>query len=113
MKKLLLILILIIGWQLSSAQERYYILPEKDTLAVYYKQYKVTWWWGIDPVQLKSGEWVISEECYKVLQSQFIDKKQAVQISTDLRTNIAKYPVRTVNKTEFKEPEDVIKEVIR
>ena len=110
MKKLLLILILITGWQLSSAQERYYVLPEKDTLVVYYKQYKITWYAGIDPVQLKSGEWVLSEKSYKALKTEFIDTKKQVTVAQQVRDNMSKYPIRVIRQDEWKVLEEQLGE---
>jgi TRAP-type C4-dicarboxylate transport system permease large subunit len=50
MKKILLILTLIAGWQLSQAQEKFYVIPESQAKA--WKQYHITWYFGIDPVHL-------------------------------------------------------------
>ena len=32
------------------------------TQAAKYKQYKITPWWGIDPIQTKDGRWVLRED---------------------------------------------------
>lgn len=103
MKRILLILILITGWQLSHAQ-RYYVVPEDWAKA--HKQYRITDWWGIDPVQIKSGEWVISEECYYLMTTKFIESKQFandVKIRADsVRVELEKYPARVITKDEWK-----------
>ena len=111
MKKILLILTLIFAWQLSHAQEKFIIVP--DAQAKEWKQYKITNWCGIDPVQIKTGEWIVSEQCYKLLKTQFVDDaKQPIDVmikADSMRTELVKYPVRIIEKTEFKTEE--IKEV--
>ncbi|OFY64768.1 MAG: hypothetical protein A2Y71_06260 [Bacteroidetes bacterium RBG_13_42_15] len=115
MKKILLILTLIFVWQLSHAQEKYIIIPEAQAKA--WKQYKITSWWGVDPVQIKSNEWIVSEQCYKLLKTQFVDNEKTAldtKVRADsMRTELVKYPVRIVDKTEFKVEEKVEEEVIR
>ena len=76
MRKLIFILLLILPLNLL-AQNRYIIIPE----AIELKQYKITWHWGVDPVQIKSGEWIISEYCYKLIKELFIDKITTLEIA--------------------------------
>ena len=105
MKKILFILILITGWQLSSAQERFYVIS--STQAKVWYQYKITAWYGIDPVQLKTGEWIISEKCYYEMTTEFINKDRTVDIklrADSVMVILEKYPARKVLTTEFKEP---------
>jgi hypothetical protein len=115
MKKILLILILIAGWQLSQAQERFIIIPESQAKAWY--QHKITSWWGIDPVQIKTGEWIVSEQCYKLLKTQFIDDAKqvsSVKIKADsMRTELVKYPIRIAEIMEFKTEEIKEEEIIK
>lgn len=86
------------------AQDRYIIIPEAKAQEL--KQYKVTWHWGVDPVQIKSGEWIISEHCYKLIKELFIDKittLETAQKAAYFRQEVNKYPIREVLKTEFRE----------
>jgi len=103
MKKILFILILVTGWQLSQAQDRYCIIPEAK--AKEWKQYKICWHYGIDPVQIKSGEWVLDEKCYYDMTSRFCEYKLATTDSKlradSVRIELEKYPARVITKDEW------------
>jgi hypothetical protein len=113
MKRILLILTLIFAWQLSQAQEKFYVIPETQAKA--WKQYKITPYWGIDPVQIKSNEWIVSEQCYKLLKTQFVDDaKQPIDVmikADSMRIELVKYPIKVIEITEFKteSEEEIIK----
>jgi len=102
MKKILFILILVTGWQLSSAQ-RYYVISEVQ--AKEWKQYKICWHYGIDPVQIKSGEWVLDEKCYYDMTNRFCENKLATidsKLRADsVRIELEKYPARVITKDEW------------
>jgi hypothetical protein len=111
MKKIMLILITIFVWQLSSAQ-RYYVISEAQ--AKEWKQYRITWFFGIDPVQLKDGSWVISEKCYYEMTNRFVESKTfstGVKLRADsVRIELEKYPARIVRKDEWKTYDEAIGE---
>ncbi len=101
MKKYLFILILSLPFSLMA--QNYYVIS--DTTATNLKQYKITWFYGVDPVQLKSGEWILSEECYKIAE-QFIDKPIVIaEKAAYFRQTVNEYPIRVLRKEDFKEPE--------
>ena len=110
MKRILLILILITGWQLSQAQDKYIKIADtrmatvKDTIQL--KQYLVTDWWGIDPVQLKDGTYVISEHAMKEMDRLFPKLQAAVRLKEMLKNET----YQTVTKDEFREPEEITTE---
>ena len=108
MRKLIVIIICLAIGQIIHAQEKYYIIPEAQ--AKEWKQYRITWYWGIDPVQIKSGEWIVSEDCYKLLKTDFIDDAKqvsSVKVKADsVRIELVKYELRAVDKIVFKETEE-------
>jgi hypothetical protein len=99
MKKILFIIILNTGL-LVYAQDRYVILDKKqaDTL----KQYQVTHWWGIDPVELKDGTFVLNEKAIKEL-----DKIEFRELSStrSLKQAMEKKQFVSINDTLWKDPE--------
>ncbi len=60
--------------------------------AAKYKQYKITDWWGIDPIQTKDKRWVLREDQISELEDFKIGLK-AAQIS---KTNVAVTELKTV-----------------
>ncbi len=101
MKTVLFIAILSLSTGLFA--QRFIIIPESTAKEL--KQFKVTWYWGIDPVQIKSGEWILSEESYKIAE-QFIDKPLVIaEKAAYFRQTVDEYPIRVLRKEDFKEPE--------
>ena len=112
MKKYLFILILSLPFSLLA--QNYYVLH--DTTAANLKQYKITWFYGVDPVQLKSGEWIISEQSYKDIREKFIDKPvklQTAQKAAYVRQTVKLYPVRKILPSEWKVSEIKVTEMIK
>ncbi len=112
MKKYLFILILSLPFSLLA--QNYYVLH--DTTAANLKQYKITWFYGVDPVQLKSGEWIISEQSYKDIREKFIDKPvklQTAQKAAYVRQTVKLYPIRKILLSEWKASEIEVTELIK
>lgn len=110
MRKLIFIFLLSLPFSLMA--QNYYVLH--DTTAAKLKQYKITWFYGVDPVQLKSGEWVISEHSYKDIRAKFIDaptKLATAQKAAYVRQTVKLYPMRKVLPTEWKVSELEPKEI--
>ena len=102
MKKYLFILILSLPFSLMA--QNYYVIS--DTTAANLKQYKITWFYGVDPVQLESGEWVISEQSYKDIKEKFVDdldtKLATFEKAAFVRQTVKDYPLRKVLPIEWK-----------
>ena len=92
--------------------ERFCIIPEAK--AKQWKQYKICWHYGIDPVQIKSGEWVLDENCYYDMTNRFCENNLAAEDSKiradSVRTELEKYPARVITKDEWKISEEQIEE---
>ena len=105
MRTILFILILVFSWQLSSAQ-KFVIIPDGQQKP--FQKVMITWFDGIDAVQIKSGEWIIAESDYKrlpatltVTKTEIIDLK-SVEVVYNVKTELSKLPVVTLDKTDFK-----------
>ncbi len=112
MRKLIIIFLLSLPFSLMA--QNYYVLH--DTTAANLKQYKITWFYGVDPVQLKSGEWVISEQSYKDIREKFIDepvKLETAQKAAYVRQTVKLYPVRKILPSEWKVSEIEVTELIK
>ncbi len=112
MRKLIIIFLLSLPFSLVA--QNYYVLH--DTTAANLKQYKITWFYGIDPVQLKSGEWVISEQSYKDIREKFIDapiELRTAQKAAYVRQTVKLYPMRKVLPSEWKASEIEVTELIK
>ncbi len=112
MKRYLFILILSLPFSLMA--QNYYVIH--DTTAAKLKQYKITWFYGVAPVQLKSGEWVISEQSYKDIREKFIDepvKLQTAQKAAYVRQTVKLHPVRKILPSEWKVSEIEVTELIK
>ncbi len=112
MRKLILIFLLSLPFSLMA--QNYYVIS--DTTAKNLKQYKITWFYGVDPVQLESGEWVISEQSYKDIRAKFIDepvKLETAQKTAYVRQTVKLYPMRKVLPSEWKVSEVELIELIK
>ena len=112
MRKLIFIILLILPFSLMA--QNYYVIS--DTTAANLKQYKITWFYGVDPVQLESGEWVILEQSYKDIREKFIDepvKLEIAQKAAYVRQTVKLYPVRKILPSEWKAPEIEVTELIK
>ena len=47
--------------------------------AAKYKQYKLTPWWGIDPIQTEDKRWVLREDQIKELEDFIIEQKISLE----------------------------------
>ncbi len=109
-----LIIIFLFSLPFSLVTQNYYVIS--DTTATNLKQYKITWFYGVDPVQLKSGEWVISEQSYKDIREKFIDKPvklETAQKAAYVRQTVKLYPMQKILPVEWKVSEIEVTELIK
>jgi len=83
------------------------LTPEQ---AVKYRQYKMTPWWGIDPIQTKDGRWVLREDQIGELEGFKMEQKITLQKFEDNDLDlIADFKtIRNIielTKADFPEPE--------
>ena len=78
----------------------YIIISEKDAIAL--KQFKVNWHSGIDPVQLKSLEWVLNLEAIDLIPKKIALSSLEKVVTTDLKTYLTDSVKREVLLTDFK-----------
>jgi len=112
MRKFITIILLLMPLSLF-AQDRYVVISEKDAPAL--KQYKINWHTGIDPVKIKTGEWVLPEKVIALIPSSIkianpLDAK--IPVITDLREYLISRTVVTLVKTDFIQAE-IIEPIIK
>jgi len=83
--------------------------------AAKYKQYKLTPWWGIDPIQTEDKRWVLREDQIKELEDFKIEQKISLEKFEDNDLDVIS-DLKTINtiveliKEDF--PIDIIDEKI-
>ena len=83
--------------------------------AAKYKQYKLTPWWGIDPIQTEDKRWVLREDQIKELEEFIIEQKISLEKFEDNDLDVIS-DLKTINtiveliKEDF--PTDIIDEKI-
>lgn len=79
---------------------RYYILPKGDELP--YHQLKITWFSGLDPVEIASGDFILNEEAVKLLDSYPSKTVTVDEKEVNAKTELQKYPVKEAKDIIFK-----------
>lgn len=104
MKNILFILLILLP--LSLAAQKMAIIPDGQQKP--FQKVLLSWHDGIDCVQIKSGEWIISESDYKrlpetltVTKTEVVDLK-AVEVVYNIKTELSKLPVKILLPTDFK-----------
>jgi len=46
---------------------RYLVIPGIE--AINFKQVRLVWWWGIDPVEIADGTFILNEDCYNLIEN--------------------------------------------
>jgi len=46
---------------------KYLIIPKE--IAISFKQVRLAWWWGIDPVEIADGTFIFNEDCYNLIEN--------------------------------------------
>ena len=101
MKKLILLLIVILPLNLLA--QKMVIIPDGQQKP--FQKVLITWYDGIDAVQLKDKTWCISESDYKRLPANITKE---VEVSKDnfviynVKDELSKLPVKTLVPTNYK-----------
>jgi hypothetical protein len=100
MKKLIIILILIFAGLLSQAQDHIIIPAGQDTLY----RIKIFWYYGVDPIQVKDGSYIIPIEVLRDLQDWAAEGNVVRQKGTvkSMPIELAKLPVKDIKEIELK-----------
>jgi hypothetical protein len=103
MKRLIVILILVFAGLLSQAQDHIIIPAGQDTL---YRM-KIYWYYGVDPIQTKDGNYILPIEVLRDLQNWAKDGIVVSQKGTvkSMPVELAKLPVKDIKEIMLKEPE--------
>jgi hypothetical protein len=100
MKRLIIILILLSAGLLSQAQDHIIIPAGQDTLY----RIKVFWYYGVDPIQIKDGSYIIPVEVLRDLQDWAVDGNVVRQKGTakSMPAELAKLPIKDIRLIELK-----------
>jgi len=85
--------------------------------AAKYKQYLITPWWGIDPIQIKDGRWVLREDQIKEVEDLTVAKDiELTKFDTemDIIEELKAIPIKDIvelKEEDFKTEE--IEEIIK
>ena len=110
MKKFIFILIFSLSGLNIQAQDHIIIPAGQDTLY----RVNVTWYYGIDPIQTKDGNYIIPAKVLTDLQA--FEAKERVTITQkrtakSMTTELEKLPVKDIRKIGLKT--EVIEQIIR